>query len=88
MVEAWGFIWVMFALKIPLVMLLWTVWWAVHAKPEPADTEQEDGGIGRRGHRRPVPRDPRRRGPHGGAIAPPPARTRTRVTGRSTPPVR
>ena len=30
----WGFIWLMFALKIPLIALLWLVWWAVHAHPQ------------------------------------------------------
>ena len=35
----WGFLWLMFALKIPIVGLLWIVWWAVHAEPE---TEQEN----------------------------------------------
>ena len=50
----WGFIWIMLALKIPLIALLWIVWWAVRAEPE---TEQrpngDDGGTKR-------PRHPRR----------------------------
>jgi hypothetical protein len=84
--EAWGFIWVMFALKIPLGMLLYTVWWAIHQTPEEVE-EGEDGGIGRHRHERPRrPRDPRRRGPHGDAVAPAPPRTRTsaRATNRAS----
>jgi hypothetical protein len=79
--EAWGFIWVMFALKIPLAMLLWIVWWAVHATPEPVETDDDDGGI------RPCPdggpkAGPRKRGPHGDPVVPSPPRTRTPATAR------
>ncbi len=73
----WGFIWIMFALKIPLAMLLWTVWWAIRQTPEAVADEESDGGLGRRHRRQPRPRDPRRRGPHGGAVVPSPPRTRT-----------
>ena len=31
----WGFIWLMFVLKIPLIALLWLVWYAIKAAPEP-----------------------------------------------------
>jgi hypothetical protein len=76
----WGFLWLMFALKIPIVGLLWIVWWAVHAEPE---TEQErqggDGGTKHPRHpRRPFPRHPRR-GPHGDPALPAPRRTRSLV---------
>ncbi|MGZ8633818.1 MAG: hypothetical protein ACXWZZ_08165 [Solirubrobacteraceae bacterium] len=76
----WGFLWLMFALKIPIVGLLWIVWWAVHAEPE---TEQErgggDGGTKQPRHpRRPFPRHPRR-GPHGDPALPAPRRTRSVV---------
>ena len=78
----WGFLWLMFALKIPIVGLLWIVWWAIHAEPE---TEQEpegdDGGTkaaprATRGSR--FPRHPRR-GPHGDPALPAPRRTRSVV---------
>ena len=76
----WGFLWLMFALKIPIVGLLWIVWWAVHAEPE---TDQEsDGGDGGTKHprhpRQPFPRRPRR-GPHGDPALPAPRRTRSVV---------
>ena len=79
--EVWGFLWVMVALKIPLAMLLYLVWWAVHAQPEPAAGEDRDGGIG---HRPDGPRrhGPRRRGPHGDPVIPAPPRTRTTATSR------
>jgi hypothetical protein len=77
----WGFLWLMFALKIPIVALLWIVWWAVRSEPE---TDQEprgdDGGTKYRPPhpRRPFPRRPRR-GPHGDPALPPPPRTRSVV---------
>jgi hypothetical protein len=76
----WGFLWIMLALKIPLIALLWIVWWAVHAEPE---TEQpsndDDGGTKRPPHpRKPFPRRPRR-GPHGDPPLPAPSRTRSVV---------
>jgi hypothetical protein len=93
-VDAWTFIWLMFALKIPIVGLFLIVRWAVRQGPVPAN--EEDGGIGYRPRprnpshpRHPRPRLPRpsRRGPHQGApalLAPPrvrrvSARARTRV---------
>jgi hypothetical protein len=77
-VEAWGFIWIMLVLKIPLALLLYTVWWAVKATPEPVETDGGDGGSGDREPPEPKPpRWPRRRGPHGEPVVPPPPRTRT-----------
>ena len=81
--EVWGFLWVMLALKIPLAMLLWLVWYAVHATPEPLTEDSDDGGVGR-----PEPHDPRtgpnprRRGPHGDPVVPAPPRTRTPARAR------
>lgn len=81
----WGFIWLMFALKIPIGMLLWIVWWAVRQEGLPVD-EPGDGGIGDRPKPR-HPRPPRRRprGPHGDpSPLPSPSRVRTvRAQGRS-----
>jgi hypothetical protein len=77
----WAFVYLMFVLKIPILALLWIVWWAVRSTPEVgAETGGEDGEggslVGPRGPRE-VPRRPRDRGPHGGGAARPPARTRT-----------
>jgi hypothetical protein len=76
---SWTFVYLMFALKIPIAALLWIVWWAIHAEPEP-DTGPGDGGISPRRHpRHPTPRRPRHRGPHGGTVHPSPPRTRHAV---------
>ena len=82
--EVWGFLWLMFALKIPIAMLLWIVWWAVKSEPEPesGSSDDDDGGIRRPHERPPRPRDPRRRGPHGDPAVPSPPRTRTTATSR------
>ncbi len=79
--EAWTFLWLMLALKIPIVALLLIVRWAVKQTPE---TEPgQDGGIGPRArplhphhpHAR-LPRTPRR-GPHGAPSPVAPSRVRT-----------
>jgi hypothetical protein len=76
---SWTFVYLMVALKIPIVALLWIVWWAIHAEPEP-DTGSGDGGIPPRRHpRHPSPRRPRRRGPHGDPVHASPPRMRTAV---------
>jgi hypothetical protein len=74
----WGFLWLMLALKIPLIGLICIVWWAIKQEPEEASRREDDGGIKRdRPHpRKPFPRHPRR-GPHGDPAPPPPARVRT-----------
>jgi hypothetical protein len=74
----WGFVWLMLALKIPLIGLLWIVWWAIKQKPEDSPSRDDDGGIKRRRlhPRKPLPRHPRR-GPHGDPAPLPPARVRT-----------
>ena len=74
----WGFLWLMLALKLPLAALIYIVWWAIKAEPEPPETT-------RRGRRdqapsaspaQAVPRRPRR-GPHGDPAPRSPARVRT-----------
>jgi hypothetical protein len=80
-VTTWTFIWLMFLLKIPIVALFLLVRWAVRQTPEPASGG--DGGVGPRSRpphpHRPRSRGPRprRRGPHGEASPPSPARVRT-----------
>jgi hypothetical protein len=86
-VDAWTFLWLMLALKIPILGLLLLVRWAIRQTPEEATGG--DGGIGPT-HPTPgplhphhprsrLPRLPRSRGPHGGAPLLPPARVRTAV---------
>ena len=67
--NGWTFVYLMVVLKIPIALLLYLVWWAVHQAP---DTETEtpggDGGSRRRLHPRgPLPRSaaprPARRAP-------------------------
>ncbi len=80
------FIFLMFALKIPICGLLYIVWWAIHAEPEPQTATDEEGGTKkplqprpRHPHPRPaLPRNPRR-GPHGAPALAAPPRTRTVV---------
>jgi hypothetical protein len=74
----WGFVWLMLALKIPLIGLICIVWWAIKQEPEESSERGDDGGIKRhRPHpRKPFPRHPRR-GPHGDPAPLPPTRVRT-----------
>ena len=75
----WGLVWLMLALKIPLAGLIYIVWWAIKQEPEEAGKPGEDGGIRRLDRPHPIKPFPRlpRRGPHGVAPPPPPARVRT-----------
>lgn len=85
--ELAGFLFLMFALKIPLGMLLWLVWWAVRQTPEEETQPQGDGGGGSRVDgppRRSFPRRPRR-GPHGDPAPATPPRVRTTVARARTP---
>ena len=74
----WGFLWIMLALKIPLIALGVLVWWAIRQKPEEPPASDDDGGIKRKHPHepRPFPHHPRR-GPHGDLPPAPPARIRT-----------
>jgi hypothetical protein len=78
----WGFIWLMFILKIPIIALLLIVWWAVRSEPEEKSEDRGSGGDGGIKHprhpRKPFPRRPRR-GPHGDPALPSPPRTRSVV---------
>jgi len=84
-VDAWTFVWLMVALKIPIVALFLIVRWAVRQTPEEATGG--DGGVGPRSgpnhpHRpHPRPRVPllSRRGPHREPPLLPPARVRTAI---------
>jgi hypothetical protein len=82
-----GFLFLMLALKIPLGMLLYLVWWAVKQTPE---EEQQPLGESDGGSRvddpppRPRPQRPRR-GPHGEPAPAAPPRTRTTVARARTP---
>jgi hypothetical protein len=63
----------MVVLKIPIAALLYIVWWAIHATPEPAAPADDDGGAKQpQGPHHPRPALPRppRRGPHGTPPAP------------------
>ena len=87
--EVWGFLWVMLALKIPLALLLYIVWYAVHATPEPTPGDDGDGGVGPRPRRaappRPAPPRPARRPGDPGAAAH--AHGRRRARARAAGPV-
>jgi len=81
----WGFIWLMFVLKIPLIALLWLVWYAIKATPEPEPDVRDGGGSDRSHPRGPAHGGPPRRGPH--ADPPPAAPARVRVVrGRTLDP--
>jgi hypothetical protein len=81
------FIFLMVALKVPIAGLLYIVWWAIHAEPEPVTANSDDDGGSKQPHdprpRRPHPRPalprPPRRGPHGAPPVPAPPRVRTVV---------
>ena len=54
----WAVFWIAVVLKIPIVMLLCIVWWAIKDPPVPVPQERGGGGSDRN------PRYPRRRPPH------------------------
>ena len=77
----WGFVWMMVVLKIPIVALLWLVYWAVQQTDAEIEHPTDGGGSDRHPHRA-GPRRPRppRRGPH--AEPAPRAPKRVRAAGR------
>jgi hypothetical protein len=79
------FIFLLVILKIPIAGLLYIVWWAIHAEPDPVPATTDDDGGSKQPHD-PRPRHPRpalprrpRRGPHGAPPVPAPPRVRTVV---------
>jgi hypothetical protein len=82
----WAIFWLGVVLKIPIIALLWLVWWAINAQPEPETAGPQGGGSDRHGGG--LPRHPRppRRGPH--AESPPRAPKRVRVVARVLSPTR
>jgi hypothetical protein len=85
--SAWGIVWLAIALKVPIVALLYIVWWAI--KDPPVPEPQDDGGGSHDRDPRPHPRDrpphPPRRGPHGAPEPSPPARVRVAKRPRRVP---
>lgn len=75
-------IWMALVLKIPIVALLWLVWYAAKT-PEPVGDDELGGGGSKQPDRPhgPRPSRPPRRGPHTGAPPPAPPRVRTRAVG-------
>ena len=78
------FIWLMVILKIPIVALLYIVWWAIHQDTDTIDVPRSGSPMPLTPHphshsRGPLPRLPRRGGPHGGAMLPAPPRARSVV---------
>ena len=74
-------IWTALTTKLPLVLLILAVWWAIHEEPDAPGAQGDEGGGVRRSGRcsdplRPSPRPPRR-GPHGEPSRPSPPRSRT-----------
>jgi hypothetical protein len=75
----WTFLYLMVFLKLPILALLYLVWWAIHQTPEQDDGggSDDDGGARRPRHPRPPLRPLPRRGPHHGEPCPAsPARMR------------
>ena len=74
----WTMFYLFVALKVPILLLGWLVWWAVHSEPEPEPVAApaSDDGDWRPPHpHKPLPRSPRR-GPHGEPAPASPARMR------------
>ena len=76
--SAWGIVWLAIALKVPIIALLYLVWWAIKDPPV-AMVDEDDGGSADRDpspHPRDRPPHPPRRGPHGPPEPAAPARVR------------
>lgn len=85
----WTFFFIMVVLKIPILLLMWIVWWSTRPVEDPSSGD-DDGGLRVGGERHPMhprphlPRAPRR-GPHGQASVPAPRRVRSVVSRASEP---
>jgi len=78
----WTFIWLMVVLKLPIAALLYIVWWAIRAEPDPAAGE-DDGGIRPDPERGPRPPRRPRRGPrHAVPVPAAPPRVRAPAVAR------
>jgi hypothetical protein len=81
----WAVFWLALIMKIPIVMLLTLVWYAIR-KPPVAETEQDGEGGSRHGpHPRFQPPNPPRRGPHADPAPAPPERVRVTHRGPRVP---
>ena len=79
----WGFIWLMFVLKIPIIGLFYICWWAVKQQDEPLPEEPAKAPPRPHPHAPPRPRRPR--GPHTGDPAVPPSPPRVRPVNAASP---
>lgn len=70
MSEIWPFLFLAVVLKVPVIGMIYLLWWA--AQPPEVENATDDGDGNDRGRRRPKPGFPRgpRRGPHGGGVRP------------------
>lgn len=85
----WTFVYLMLILKLPIIGLLYLVWWAIHQSDDEVDDSREGGGgtmVRQPQDRHPRPRLPRhpRRGPHGDPAPAAPPRVRG-VVARARP---
>ena len=82
----WAIFWLAVILKIPIVALLWIVWWAIRQTPVEENEDDRGGGSDRdpRPHRPDHPRPPRR-GPHADPQPAAPARVRVARPRRRIP---
>jgi hypothetical protein len=76
----WTMLYLFVFLKIPILLLFWLVWWAVHQDTEADEGQGGDGGSRLERKPRPHPYEPLprlpRRGPHGDPLPLPPPRVR------------
>ena len=83
--EAVPIIFLAVILKIPVLYVMWLIWWAVKDEPQLEDLPGDaDDHSFRRFRRNPIKPGPRSRGPHGGTAQtrpeyPPDRRSRTPV---------
>ncbi|MEA2398913.1 MAG: hypothetical protein QOK25_2469 [Thermoleophilaceae bacterium] len=75
------FVWLMVILKIPLIALLYIVYWSIKSSPNEEPEPVLDPRLDRPPHRPPPrhPRPPRRGGSHAAPQPPPPSRVRARA---------